>query len=360
MEIRVLNKSFVAVGFLEDFESFIWTEKYLGVGDFEIYANYSSSLLSLLQEDFYLLNPDSDRVMIVETIEIKTDPELGNKLVVKGRSLESILDRRIVLKQLILDGTLYSGLSTIISDNLITSIYPERNISGFSIAANSDPNISALNLKGQYYSENLLDVVHKICEQVGLGFKVTLDSSNNFVFTLYFGVDRSHSQTTNPYVVFSPTFDNLIKSNYFQSKTFKKNYVLVSGDPSNGEPVRVQVFYPEPDPNLLLGINRREMFVNASDIPRYIENGGGEIPLTDYEAQLTQRGKEELAINSKIILFDGEVDPTNSYKYRQDFFLGDYIQIVNEFGMSAKVQVVEMTFSDSERGNFVFPTLKTI
>lgn len=357
MEFRVLNESFVAQGIVESVESMIWTERYYGQGDFEIYVNFSYDMLNLLREDYYLLNSDSDRTMIIETIQIKTDPETGNKLVVKGRSLESLLERRIVLRQILIDGSLQGGIQALLNENVIAGLYPERDFPNFIFSTSSDPEITGLTMKAQYYSENLYDVINNICEQAGIGFKVTLNSSNQFVFNLYTGSDRSYAQSTNPYVVFSPDFDNLIKSDYYQSSKHKKNYALVSGDPTAGITLRAQVWGPEID---IEGLNRREIFVDASDLPKFLEGTSDEIPDADYIDQLEQRGHEILALNSGLVVFEGEVDLSNSYKYRTDFFLGDILQIVDDYGHNAQSQVLEMTFSQNLSGSVIYPTLKTI
>ena len=53
-------------------------------------------LLDYIKQDYYLQSKESEHVMIVEKIQITSDTEDGNHVTVTGRSLESILDRRIV------------------------------------------------------------------------------------------------------------------------------------------------------------------------------------------------------------------------------------------------------------------------
>src|SRR5512133_2365475 len=101
MELRVLNTSFVSVGIVDSVNSMIWTERYYGYGDFEIYVEYTPEMLALLQEEYYLVLANSEKAMIIEDVSIKANPETGNKLLIKGRSLSSLLDRRIVLSQVI-------------------------------------------------------------------------------------------------------------------------------------------------------------------------------------------------------------------------------------------------------------------
>ena len=58
-----------------------------------------------------------------------------------------------------------------------------------------------MKLEAQYTGDNLYDVIQKICEEQGIGFKITLNDEKQFVFELYAGSDRSYDQTENPYVI---------------------------------------------------------------------------------------------------------------------------------------------------------------
>lgn len=102
MELLVLNTDFESIAVIDTYESMIWTDRYNSYGDFEIYFAMDTNLLSCLKEDYYLWLKDSEHCMIIEDIKINADIEEGNHLVVTGRSLESILERRIIWGQRIL------------------------------------------------------------------------------------------------------------------------------------------------------------------------------------------------------------------------------------------------------------------
>jgi hypothetical protein len=361
MDLRVLNASFVMQGILDDVESFIWTEKYYEYGEFEIYVNFSPYFFDLLKKDYYIVNSDSSRVMIIESIEIKSNPETGNKLVVKGRSLESILDRRIILRQIILDGSLQDGVGIILDKEVIDGIFPERNFPNFIFTPSTDPLVTTPTLKSQYYMDNLYDVIRSICEESGLGFKITLTPTNQFNFELYSGSDRSYTQVLNPYIVFSPNFDNLIKSDYLTSGRYRKTYVFVAG--VGGLEAWNQNFYgpwAQAFTGVETGLDRREMFLDASYIPKTYEDTGIEIPDADYVDQLHQRGVEELSRNIDFTVFDAQIDLSRTYEYGSDFFLGDIIQYVDEYGHVGRTRITEMTFSVNLSGNTIYPTLKMV
>ena len=92
----VLDTDFKAIAVIDLYESFIWTDRYCKYGDFEIYMAMSVEYLEYLKQDYYLINRNSEHVMIIEKIRISSDIEDGGHITVTGRSLESILDRRII------------------------------------------------------------------------------------------------------------------------------------------------------------------------------------------------------------------------------------------------------------------------
>ena len=72
------------------------------------------------------------------------------------------------------------------------------------------------------------------------------------------------------------------------------------------------------------------------------------------------RGKEELNNHSNISSIEGEVDVNLMYKYGEDFFNGDIVQIANEYGNSGRARITEIVTSVDENGTSVYPNFKTI
>lgn len=114
MELLVLNTDFESIAVIDTYESMIWTDRYNSYGDFEIFFAMDTQLLQYLKEDYYLWLKDSEHCMIIEDIKINADTEEGNHLIVTGRSLESILERRIIWGQRIFNGNLQNGIQTML------------------------------------------------------------------------------------------------------------------------------------------------------------------------------------------------------------------------------------------------------
>lgn len=122
MDVMILNTDLDAVSIVDTYESFIWTDRYYAYGDFELYEAMRDGLLDYIKQDYYLQSKESEHVMIVEKIQITSDTEDGNHVTVTGRSLESILDRRIVWGQKLLSGNLQNGIKTLLNENIISPI----------------------------------------------------------------------------------------------------------------------------------------------------------------------------------------------------------------------------------------------
>lgn len=352
MELTLLNTSLDAVAIVDDYESAIWTDRYREYGDFEIYTPVTQDALAMFKQDYYLMNRDSEHVMIVEKLLIKTDVELGNHITITGRSLESMLMRRIVWGQRSITGNLQNGIETLLNENVIRPDDQDRRIDNFVFEASPDPRITELTIDAQFTGDELYDVIAKLCKEHDIGFKVTLNDNKQFVFKLYAGTDRSYEQTKNPYVVFSPNFENIVNSNYLESKSALKNVTLIGGEGEGPERKYTTTGGG-------VGLERRELFTDARDVSSKTED---DRILTDeeYIALLKQRGEEKLAENIDVTSFEGEIEATMMFRYREDFFEGDVVQIANEYGHESKVRILEMTTSENEQGTSVYPTFSTI
>lgn len=352
MDLLVLNKSLDVIAIVDVYESIIWTERYYEYGDFELYTAMTQDLLNYIKTDNYIQRVGSDRVMIIEEIRIDTDSETGNHITITGRSLESILDRRVIWSQTTISGNLQNGIKKLVNENIISPSKEERKISNFIFKDSTDSQITGLTVEAQYTGDNLYDVISKVCEEKSIGFKVSLNESKQFVFELYAGADRSYEQTNYPYVVFSPNFDNIINSNYLESKENLKNVALVGGEGEGTARKYLAIGNTS-------GLDRRELFVDARDISSEGEDGQT-LTTEQYNELLKQRGNEYLADYTDLVSFEGAVETNIMYKYGVDFFDGDIVQIANEYGHEAKVRILEVVISENEEGNSVYPTFKTI
>lgn len=356
MEAIVLNSNFEAVGLIDSFESFIWTDRYISYGDFEIVSTPISNFITNALEGKYLLFDGSDHVMVIEELNIRTNVTEGNRAIIRGRSLESILYQRIVWNQTVISGNFQDAIEKLLLENAINSADSDRNFSRLYFVPSEDENIINLVVEDQFYGEYIYDAIASLCQSKNVGFRLTLDEDNRFRFELYYGVDRSEDQFLNPHVVFSPNFENVINSDYLQTNKFLKTVTLVAGEKGigNGRITKIVSLPDGPGEDM----DRREMFTDASNITRSTPDQ--ELTDEEYLDQLNQKGLTDLFFNSNLQTFEGQVDTTNSYKYAQDFYMGDIVQVENEYGQKGKTQIIEMIFSQDGSGIKTYPSFKAI
>lgn len=368
MDLQVLDKNFDTVVIIDTYESFNWTDRYNDAGEFELIivldeTQTSKDLLSLFKEDYYLYFGMSEHLMIVEDIHITTDNEEGNKLIVAGRSLESILDRRIVWEQSVypVNALVKNVYLSIINNSMGSQAEANRQIANLVVVTPTDTYINSLKLEGgaQYTGDNVYEVITHICKLKKIGFKIVWsvqNGENKFVISLYNGTDRTYDQTKNPNlppVIFSPYFENIDNTSYYKSiKTFKTiNLVAGEGEGKNRKRKSAQ------RSGSYTGLYRREMYTDARDISSSIDDNQ---TMTDtaYKSLLATRGKEKLAEDENSIAetFEGEVDYRTSFKYGEDYFLGDMVEVADIYGHETPARISEITYSYDEEGFSINPS----
>lgn len=365
MEVLVLDDKFTSVDTIDGFLSLIWNESYLGYGDFELYSPINDHILMVSdlvrsqrekELDTYFWIKESEQVMIVEEIEMSTNAEDGARIMFSGRSLESILYRRIIWKQTQLNGNLQDMVWILLDENVMKPTDPDRKIPGFIFDWSADPAVTELRLEKQFTGDNLYEAVCEICELYNLGFRVRLTKDNKFAFNLYSGVDRSYDQLERPYVIFSPKYENLISSNFKEDSKDLRTVTLVSGE-DEGNERRTQTVGGG------VGLARRELFTDARDIQseRYNDDGEKEIvPDEEYFANLIQRGTEKLAEWQFLRIFEGEVTPFKPFVYGEDFYKGDIVQVETEYKIDQKMRIIQFVRSQDANGYSFYPVFKIL
>jgi hypothetical protein len=314
----------------------------------------SEYLRDTLKADYYIQNALSDRTMIIEKFEIETDEYEGSNAIISGRSLESILTRRILVDKYTLKGTLEDAVATLLADCILDPDNSKRKIDNFYFQQSNDSRIEELEVDTQFErGSNLYDAIKSMCEDKDVGFKITLDDENNFIFQLYKGLDHTYEQNDRPYIVFAHDLDNLISNNYIEDYTDYKNVTLVDGEKESDDsdtPKSITV-------GTTSGLDRREMYTNASSTT---SKNDDDTTMTDdeYYNLLTEKGNEDLKDALYSVTCDGEMASYGEYTYGNDFDIGDLVQVRNEWGYEFSTTITECIMSQSDSGLELYPTFK--
>ena len=71
-------------------------------------------------------------------------------------------------------------------------------------------------------------------------------------------------------------------------------------------------------------------------------------------------GDEKLAESVAAQSFEGQVEMTKMFEYGKDFFIGDIVQIANEYGMESRARISEIVTAIDTQGTVTYPTLSTV
>lgn len=256
MELYVLNKNLTRIAIVDDYVSLIWAKRYNDLGDCEIYIEATPYNIALFQRDYYIERNEDDMICRIKKIELTTDVENGDYLIITGFDCKDILKQRIIWNTIIFNGKVEDYIIKIIRDNFnMDAISPtQRQISNFKIA-NRDQTFTE-EISEQVTHDNLGEKVQSLCKKYEYGYKVFRDGIN-FMFKLYKGYDKSDR------VIFTPEYDNILSTNYIEDSTNVKNVALVGGIGTGKDQITSTASH-------IAGIDRYEMYYDASSMSNSI------------------------------------------------------------------------------------------
>ncbi len=377
MELYILDNQLRREVVVDRFESLIWKEKFNSLGEFKLDLDSTPVTRNLFRYGDHLALNLSNRVMVVENIE-KTNSSDGRSLInISGRSLESILEQRVVYNPdaidiskhtpdppvtpeapvitfntpLTLTGTAGSVIRQIFDRVCISNeLVPEDNLPFYDVGnfypvdTLPEPD-EALVIEigmGTAYS-----AIENIAQSYDLGFRLVRHPVTSLLyFNVYAGNDRTSTQSELSAVVFSPDLDNLTESSEFGSIESYNNVAYVLNK-KNG----LQKVYADGIDPTISGFDRRILYVDATTL---------DLELTDpnYLAVVNQVGREALVKSRPVALMDGEIPQATIYKYEVEYGLGDLIEIRNEDGITNRMRVTEQIFVEDSEGERSYPTLE--
>ena len=273
-KLKVFNNKFELQGYIDAYSSLIWTVRFRKYGDFELCVPAQKRLVKLLETGNILVRDpkatyeiqDEYYGMIIERVEIQQDAENADMLIVSGRSLESILYRRVMyddvvtgyhcdislvntrsafLKHLIdhcfnimkinmTEGnTQYYHYSNPVPRYWLREPTPGRTPQPSDIAytvlnntwENQDNRVRVANK-----NDNLGETLEQLLTSYGYGIEVTYSPSNDFLYVIRILKTNDKSDE----VIFRSDLDNLANCNYIKDTTEYANCCRISAPQKNG------------------------------------------------------------------------------------------------------------------------------
>lgn len=356
MELYILDSLYRRIHVVDAYVSLIWTERWQEIGDFELQIKSTLENRTRLFEGVFLALSDSDRVMMVETIEDDLSDEDETILTVRGRSLEFVLENRVAKYSMSsVDPWYHTGSPIEIPRHIFNWIIGSTELA-IAPALNANDTIPLLTQR--YPNQNLDEVgdiewmqekpdtlyneIRRACLPYDLGFRILRETDNSeLFFEVYSGRDLTTQQTEHSPVIFSAKFDNLQDTTEFRSIQKHKNVVYVFTDSlstvvgADDEAVASQGFL-------------RRVLLHEVTVPA---------DHTNPSQVQTKKGSEAIKNARPSYLFDGEVDPNATYEYGVDYELGDLVEMRTRDGVRVYNHVTEQIFVDDGSGQRTYPTL---
>jgi len=353
MELYILDNDYNRADIIEEFESAIWTERFIDPGDVKITIQGTWANYKLLKPGTLINLRGSREVMILEDRSVE-----DGLMTVNGKTIEYFFDERFM------DKTILTGAPGEILGGMVDQMQA-RHDRDYAIPRlrtgsldDSDTRIIKVAQFGPVHTALL-----ELAKKYGIGMAVLWtrkDRQHEFVFTTRKGIDRTSHQDKNPLVRFSPHLDNLANVKEFLSVADSKTTVIVNPPKipvAEGMGI-IKISNIDKPKKTLEHFTERIIEINCADMTEERFGVG-----TDYEKRnliydsMMARAKGALLYNKKARVIDGEITPASQYKYGKDYLLGDWVEIQGFVGDPVTGIVNEHIRSHDGTGERSYPTV---
>ena len=250
LKMEVYTPSLELVGLLEIQRSVIWEEKAFSAGSFSVESLITDESRELLVPD-NIIWIEGETAGIIEYVNQESD-ETGPYISVKGRTLTGILDRRALLGQYNMSGTVPSIMRRLVDDCCVhptRGSIETRSIPGLVLA---DAPSGGTAIRVQKTGGSLLEALEDLGETYQVAFGVRFNPTvPQMEFWSNPGVNRSVGQSTNDPVFYSTELDDVLSSEYSYDSGDYRNVAFVAGEGEGKDRVMItieELVDPAPEP----------------------------------------------------------------------------------------------------------------
>lgn len=352
--VFVVNDSeFTAVGSIEQYTSLTWPDKYNGYDSFELYAPITDKNRELLKKE-NMLWVKGKKAVRIEIIECEFDEEGERTYLVKGRTIESILESRIVWNSYSCTNKYTStAMYDLVKENCVNPALSYRKIPYLYCAEDTyiGKKIEYQETGGTVY-ESLVD----LSQEEEIGFTIDfLPEEKKLIFRVYQGADFSDPSNSNC-ILLSTSMEDILSSDYYLNIQAERNVALVTGEGTGADRKRISV-----GDSSSAGFLRKELYVDARDLQSTIyKDDGTEETLTEseYLSNLTTRGLTDLSKCAVTQTFEAQIRTLNGqYEFGVDYNNGDKILMqdtVLGLQVAGRITNVVYTYGKTNRLTLTF------
>lgn len=404
--LRLDRSSYLPDKLIEGYESMIWTERFLPSGDFQMKTTLVDETVKLLPEMSLISLRDTKEVMYVTTHDYSYNSDGYFEVTIKGKSVDTFVQHRTLegpykKKYKMARNYTRAEASAILlwnslvnpTENDVTRAGPWTRstldtIPNFAISDSSTVGSGSKRkwlTGGQVYPQ-LIDflgknhlgirtirpdsgpakIVSVSTNDKGIISYNTVTNTTKMRLDLYNGVDRSRNQQTRNRIIFHQMSDHVVDPKYLRSiETHATMAFVVS---SVGI---IYVYRNRPRDKVLGGWDRRVVWVDGGEpetedtdvdddlTKAQIRNRNAAIR-AEFKEDLPEAGEIALENNDRTNLFEGQISENVAYKYNRDYFLGDQVTLMGEYGPPETMFVAEYTRTEDKEGDRGFPGLVVV
>lgn len=347
----------------DSFSSLLWDIEYYSCGVFEVYIAANPQNIGIFQTGRIVgRDDDKEHFGLIESVQIETDAENGDYLIVSGRFLMCLLERRIIYPTLSFttEKTYLEIVHTAVTNNAINA--ENRTIPGLALG-NVSGSCWEQKTKLQVNYDNLMRWIYTVCEKIGGTANIRLSKINGeqyeMLLDLSEGSDRSILQDENPHIIFSDGYTNLLSFTYSSDISVQRNFAYILGKGEGKERKRT-TYFENTEPSFL---ERYEVYVDAKDMADEQQGNGESKPISEdeYIELLKERGKENIV--QQLTASESQIAvQSTQFRYNADYFVGDYVTVEHQrFGLiQPKMQLIGMIESFDQNGRSLTPTFREV
>lgn len=359
MELRIFDRDLEPLGIVDEAISVIWQPSYWDKGDYgdvKILAPITDNNTALLVKGNIIVRHGESaeytdesgewrRAMQITYRFISKDINGAEQIEVQGCFLKKWLSKRVLADQLVLTDTNQNIINTIIRQNYLETDNAARKFKRFTMLLQDNLGGGSVEYSAEF-GASAEDEIYNRALVGKLGFDILVNErAKLYGFWLYKGKDltATNKQGNTP-CIFSRDFDNVNEQEYTESIENMKNTAYVAGaaDADDIQP-EIEVWK---DGEEAAGIDRDELFIEATDISRTTKDQSGQdvqIPLEQYLQLMATKANGEMESYGERISFVSTISTSKNLKYKKDFTVGDIVtSIEKRWGIKIDARITKI------------------
>jgi len=342
-----------------------WVEKYRDFGTFKIEGKLYTGILDQLPLGSVIGHEGRLELMIVENHEVIESADTDAKVVITGRSLDSITSSRVA-------GASSSPTSGLLSDYVVNQT-----------GVNYGSELVKELLDNELVNTSASDVVENL-RVVNLHNDGTVYSSPKVIERTFLSTpvaellaqDDLGLRSVRPHQFTSlweqnPSFPTLfihkgkdvstrVGFSYYQGDIEEANYLWSRKSNTSSVFVKSKFCSVLVDHGVVNDLDKSYSIVDAVYLDEQLSEAPTGDALTDIIDQMIMRGHEEVFGNNTTELVEVDISESSMYRYELDYSIGDLVNVHANYGISKKMRVVEYATIFDNNGYSGFPTLSSI